>query len=179
MLSTTIARPYAKAIFELALSEKKLNEWTKYLLVSSELILDEEVMKFITNPASTKNQQVDLVQSILKAELGENKTLYNLIELLAQNKRLALLPEIKEIYDSYKADEEKKLEVQLYSFSDVSTSQQEQLVKSLSKKLQRIVTLKINIDPSLLGGAIIQAGDLVIDGSVRGKLNKLRTGLAA
>ncbi|MFI4962825.1 MAG: F0F1 ATP synthase subunit delta [Legionellales bacterium] len=177
--STTIARPYAKAIFEHALAEKKLTQWSMYLLTLAQAVLTPEAEQFIANPAATVEQQIDLLQSLVSAESKGDQSLNNLIALLATNKRLMLLPEIKALYEVHKSDQEKTLIVDVFSFSTLSEDQQKKLIESLSKRLQRKVSLKINIDPSLLGGAVIQAGDLVIDGSVRGKLNKLGTELAA
>jgi len=177
--STTIARPYAKAIFEHALGDKKLVEWSEYLLILSQAVLAPQALDFITNPASTEEQQIELLQSVCSSKVKEDQSLNNLIALLATNKRLLLLPEIKVLYEAHRAGHEKTLDVDVISFSEVSSAQQQKIIESLSKRLQRKVLLKISIDPSLLGGAIIRAGDLVIDGSVRGKLNKLSTGLAA
>jgi F-type H+-transporting ATPase subunit delta len=177
--STTIARPYAKAIFEHALSENKLAEWSDYLLILGQSVLCSEGFEFITNPASTAEQHIELLKSVCSNKIKEDKALNNIIALLAANKRLLLLPEIKGLYEAHKAEQEKTLDVDVISFSAVSAAQQKQMMESLSQRLQRKVSLQISIDPSLLGGAIIRAGDLVIDGSVRGKLNKLSTDLAA
>ena len=176
MSSTTIARPYAKAIFEHALAEKQLAQWSDYLFVLAQAVLDPNGSQFISNPASTTEQQIELLDTLCSIK---EKALSNLISLLATNKRLMLLPEIKALYEVHRAEQEKTLDVDVISYSDVSLAQQQNLVDALSKRLQRNVSLKISIDPSLLGGAVIRAGDLVIDGSVRGKLNKLRTDLAA
>lgn len=177
--STTIARPYAKAIFEHALAEKKLAQWSVNLITLAQAVLTPEAIQFIANPMSTVKQHVELLQDVIKAESNKDESANNLIGLLAANKRLMLLPEISVLYEAHRAEQEKTLEVDVSSYSDLSTAQQERLIESLSQRLQRKVALKIIIDPTLLGGAIIQAGDLVIDGSIRGKLNKLRTGLAA
>ncbi|KTD44878.1 F0F1 ATP synthase subunit delta [Legionella quateirensis] len=177
--STTIARPYAKAIFEHALAEKKLAEWSEHLMILAQAVLNPQASQFIANPSSTDTQQIELLQSVCSVKVKDNTSLNNLIALLAANKRLMLLPEIKALYEVHRAEQEKTLGVDVISFSEVSPAQQQQLIESLSNRLQRKVSLKISIDPSLLGGAVIRAGDLVIDGSVRGKLNKLSTGLAA
>jgi F-type H+-transporting ATPase subunit delta len=177
--STTIARPYAKAIFEYALADDKLAEWSEYLLILAQAILDPKAFEFITNPASKVEQQIALLQSIFGSKIKESNALYNLITLLATNKRLMLLPEIKGLYEAHRAEQEKTLDVFVVSYSTLTSTQQQQMIDSLSKRIKRKVSLKISIDPSLLGGAVIRAGDLVIDGSVRGKLNKLGTGLAA
>jgi F-type H+-transporting ATPase subunit delta len=177
--STTLARPYAKAIFEHALSENKLAQWSDYLFVLAQAVLDAHASSFIANPASTTEQQIELLYAVCNLKQKEQEPLGNLINLLAVNKRLALLPEINALYDIHRADQEKTLGVDVISYSTVSSAQQQQLIDALSKRLQRDVSLNISIDPSLLGGAVIRAGDLVIDGSVRGKLNKLSTDLAA
>lgn len=177
--STTIARPYAKAIFEYALAEKKLAEWSAHLITLAQAVLNSEAAQFIENPASTVEQHSELLQALVKTKSTKNDPVTNLIALLATNKRLMLLPEISALYEIHRAEQEKTLDVEVRTFFGLSAAQQEQLIKSLSKRLQRQVSLNIHIDPTLLGGAIIRAGDLVIDGSVRGKLNKLSTGLAA
>lgn len=177
--SVTIARPYAKAIFEHALADKKLADWSSYLLNLAQAVSTPEAARFIDNPAATTDQQVELLRAVSNGKAKENATLDNLIALLASNKRLKLLPEIKALYELQRSEHEKTLVVDVISHEKISAEQQSKLVESLSNKLQRKISLKISIDPSLLGGALIQAGDLVIDGTVRGKLNKLRNELAA
>ncbi|MBA2652924.1 MAG: F0F1 ATP synthase subunit delta [Tatlockia sp.] len=178
--TTTIARPYAKALFELALDSKKLGRWSEILYELAVAVSDEEAMKFIANPAATAEQQTEVLMSLFaKADATEKTTIENLVALLADNKRLMVLPNIKVLFDSLRAEQEKTLEVNVISFSELSTAQQAQLISSLSKRLQREVTINLKVDKSLLGGAVIHAGDLIIDGSVRGKLDKLRTDLAA
>jgi len=178
---TTMARPYAKAIFEHAHVAKLLPEWSLVLLDLTQAIFNHQVKNFIDNPVRTAEQQRELLLSIFaKSKLGnEMKAVENLITLLAQNKRLPLLPDISVQFELLRAEQEKTLTVTVTSFSSLTQAQQQDLIKSLSQRLQRQITLDINIDKSLLGGAVIQAGDLVIDGSVAGKLNKLGTGLAA
>ena len=176
--STTIARPYAKAIFEYALAENKLAQWSAHLTTLAQAVLTPQAVDFIANPASTEEQHIELLCELANKG-SKSDSLNNLIALLATNKRLMLLPDISALYEAHRAEQEKTLDVQVKSFSELSDAQQQRLVDSLSKRLQRKVALKISIDPSLLGGAVIRAGDLVIDGSVRGKLNKLSTGLAA
>lgn len=178
--TTTIARPYAKAIFEHALAAKKLSQWSEILHELAIAVLDEKAMQFITNPVATEEQQKGLLMTLFpKFEPNEKKAIENLVALLAHNKRLMLLPDIKALFEALRAEQEKTLKVKVISFSELSAAQQEQLINSLSKRLQRQVTLNLSVDESLLGGAVIHAGDLVIDGSVRGKLNKLSTDLAA
>ncbi len=178
--TTTIARPYAKAVFEHALAAKKLSQWSEILHELALAVADEKAKQFITNPAATTDQQVQLLMAVLaQSRLPEHATIKNLIVLLAQNKRLMVLPDIKQIFDVLRAEQEKTLLVEVISFSELSAAQQAKLVSSLSQRLQRQVSLNLTIQKSLLGGAVIHAGDLVIDGSVQGKLDKLSADLAA
>ncbi|HHF7344673.1 TPA: F0F1 ATP synthase subunit delta [Legionella feeleii] len=178
--TTTIARPYAKAIFEHALAVKKLSQWSEILHSLAISVLDDKATQFITNPAVTEKQQTELLMiPFAKASDKEATAIESLIALLAYNKRLMLLPDIKVLFEVLRAEQEKTLVVKVHSFSELSTEQQQHLISSLSQRLQRQVTLDVNVDQSLLGGAVIQAGDLIIDGSVRGKLSKLITDLAA
>lgn len=177
--STTIARPYAKAIFEHALADNKLADWSVFLLQLSQAVLTPEATEFLTNPSATDEQKIELLSVAMGKKGKDVESLHNLISLLTENKRLMLLPEIKALYEQHRSDYEKTLEVDVISFSALTVAQQEKLVESLSKRLQRKVSLKISIDTSLLGGAVIRAGDFVIDGSVRGQLTKLSTVLAA
>lgn len=178
--SITIARPYAKAIFEHALAAKKLPEWSKYLYQLASVVLDEQGARFIANPATDALQHSQLIMASIKTLKSDDAiNLSHFVETLAENKRLMVLPEIMGLYDAMRAEQEKTQLVDVYSYSPLSAAQQTLLVSSLSKRLQRQVTLNIIIDKELIGGAVINAGDLVIDGSVRGALDKLRTGLAA
>ncbi|WP_133128042.1 F0F1 ATP synthase subunit delta [Legionella nagasakiensis] len=179
--TTTIARPYARAIFEHALASGQLASWSTVLHVLAQAVLDPNAEQFIDNPTSTISLQRELLCSLFLSSSYDNErnAIENLIALLAQNKRLMLLPDISVQYEALRAAQEKTLKVRVRSFSTLSDGQQQHLIESLSRRLQRQITLDVEIDESLLGGAIIQAGDLVIDGSVRGKLNKLGTSLAA
>ncbi|MBA2657286.1 MAG: F0F1 ATP synthase subunit delta [Tatlockia sp.] len=177
---TTIARPYAKALFELALETKMLGRWSEVLGELALAVSDEKAKQFIANPAVTTSQQTELLMSLFeKTGTAEKKAIENLVVMLADNKRLMVLPNIKLLFDLLRAEQEKTLQVNVSSFSELSELQQAGLINSLSKRLQRQVTLNLKVDTSLLGGAVIHAGDLIIDGSVRGKLDKLRTDLAA
>jgi len=177
----TIARPYAKAIFEHALATKQLEAWSVLLKNLAEGMLTKEAHQFVSNSATTKEQQTALMLSLCTQIKGseEQKAVERLLSLLAENKRLLLLPTIYVQYDVLRSLQEKTITVTVNSFAKLTHTDEQQLMLSLSKRLGRNVTLDIRIDESLLGGAVIQAGDLVIDGSVRGKLNKLGTNLAA
>ena len=177
--STTVARPYAKAIFNLAFSANELTAWSLILHNFANAVLNDEAMDFITNPASTALLQTELLLSVCSQQLGHEQAVKNLVSLLAENKRLPVLPDIYAQYEALRAEQEKTLIATVSTFAVLTDAEEKALIQSLSQRLQREVTLEVNVDKSLLGGAVIQAGDLVIDGSVRGKLNKLATDLAA
>ena len=179
--ATTIARPYAKAVFQHALDAAQLPFWSLMLRELSYVVLNTEVADFISNPSTTQAMQAQLVLSVFAKAKKEAETLAieNFIALLAENKRLLLLPEIALQFEALRAEQEKTLVATVSSFSAFTKVQEQQLIESLSRRLQRQVTLEIKIDSSLIGGAVIRAGDFVIDGSVRGKLSKLSTELVA
>ena len=176
----TIARPYAKSLFEIAITTQQLAGWSAILASLTQVILLPETNQFIRNPAATIDEQVQLMISvILKSKYSvDSKQIHQFVTLLAENKRLLLIPGIFSEYERLRAEQEKTMTVTVSSFSAMSNAQQERMVESLTRRLQRKVSLEINIDKSLLGGALIQAGDLVIDGSVRGQLLKLASSLA-
>lgn len=178
--SITVARPYAKAIFEVAVEKKTLKRWANLLEILTQAIQTPSVIAFISNPAVTSEQKVDLLSSLVEKQLPseEKKEVQNLLMVLASNKRLMLLSDIHVLYEFYRAEHEKTLAVDVISFSELSNTQLEKLSQSLSKRLSRQVSLNTSVDPSIMGGAIICAGDLVIDGSVRGQLDKLSHALA-
>ena len=178
---TTIARPYAKAIFELALAANQLVEWSHILIGLALAVSLPETVQFINNPAATSDEQIDLLLLVVPRlkQAVDSKFIENLVSLLAENGRLLLIPGIAVQYELLRAEQEKTMTVNVHSFTPMSDVQQQRLIETLTQRLQRQVALEISIDESLLGGALIQAGDLVIDGSVRGQLLKLASSLAA
>lgn len=175
--TTTIARPYAKAVFEAAVASSKLAKWSEMLQLMATVALDKKTVDFLTSPQINTDEQVEFMLAVCGKLLDEQGQ--NLIRTLAHNKRLLALSDICALFELSRADYEKTLEVNVTSFSALSAAQQKSLIESLSQRFDRKVSLNVEIDGSLLGGAIIRAGDMVIDGSVRGKLNKLHTELAA
>lgn len=173
----TIARPYAKAVFEFALAENRLKEWSVLLHKLASAVLDPDAVAFINNPATTEHQHCELLTTAVP--VAAESAFGNFLSTLSQNNRLLLLPDILALFERKRAEQEKTLDVDVISFSELSESQKQRMAASLGKRLQRDVTLHVTIDKALMGGAIINAGDLVINGSVRDKLYKLATSLAA
>lgn len=174
--SVTIARPYAKAIFKYALDNNRLKNWFVILHNLGLAVLNKEVVAFVENPATSKEQKCSLFLS-LAGQLDDidAKALKNLLDLLAYNKRLLIIAELLALFAFYRDALEQELLVIVITFDELSNAQQEQLKLALKKRLQRKVTLDIKINKAILGGIIIKAGDLVIDLSVRGKLHELMT----
>ncbi len=166
----TVARPYTKAAFEYALGKGNLDQWSATLNLAAAAAGDEKVARVLSNPALTDAQKGDLMISICEEADQAGK---NFIQLLAANKRLALLPEIAVQFNKLKANQEKSLDVELTTAFDLLDEQQEKLAQALKTKLGRDITLTAQVDKSILGGVVIRTEDLVIDGSVRARLAKL------
>lgn len=179
--TTTLARPYAKALFEHALAENRLKEWSSLLQRLAFITVHAEAFEFLSNPSVSNQQQYDFLLSLTGAGTDKKDTtaLENFIGLLIENKRINLLADISIQYDTLRAEQEKTLVARVLTYSELTETQKSELIKALSLRLKRQVTLDIHLQPSLLGGALIQAGDLVIDGTLRGQLNKLQTSLVA
>jgi len=167
----TLARPYAKAAFEVALQDKDLDGWSKMLGLSAALSADKSVNALLSSPALAGTDQAQALIDVGGDEFVEKGQ--NFIHLLAQNKRLPLLPQISNLFEEFKANQEKTVDVEVTTAFEVSPEIAEKLAKALSKRLQREIKLETSVDKGLIGGAVIRAGDSVIDSSVRGKLTKL------
>ena len=172
---STIARPYAKAAFEAA--GGRLGEWSEGLRRAAAVVLDPRVAALLDNPHVTPEQLAGLISSIAEPHLDEAGR--NFIRALADNRRLACLPEGAARFDELKAEAEGTIEVTLTSAAPLSEPQQRSLAGALERRLRRRVQLRCELDPGLLGGATVRAGDLVIDGSVRSRLERIAHQLTA
>jgi F-type H+-transporting ATPase subunit delta len=175
--SSTIARPYAKALFDLANGERKLAEWSAALGAAAAVVDDGNARRALANPGFDDGARAALVGSVASAikggELLASGHGKNLLHVLAENDRLTALPEIAAQFDALKADAENKVKVTVTAATQVDGAIAEQIKKALQQKLGRVVELTLAVDASLIGGAIIQADDMVIDGSVRTRLQRL------
>lgn len=180
---TSIARPYAKAIFLHALKNKELPVWSAWLSQLDVVVSSTDMLAFIDNPETTVEQHVEVVQSVMLALPGMKSQLEPVLDafirVLADNKRLPILSAIFAQFEVLRADEEQRISVQVSSFSPLSSEQQTSLVKRLTKRLQRKVELELSVNPELLGGAVISAKDWVINASIKGQLDKLGADLIA
>ena len=168
---TTMARPYAKAAFEIADAAGQLAQWSEMLALTAAVSQQESVVKLLNSPALTAEQKAKQFADVCGDQLSAEAV--NLVNTLAENQRLSLLPQIQELFELHKAQREQSVDVEVTTAFDLSPELQDQLAKALTTKLNREVTLSTNVDKAILGGALVRAGDTVIDGSVRGRLAKL------
>jgi F-type H+-transporting ATPase subunit delta len=168
---STIARPYAKAAFEYARDSKQLPQWALQLATAAAVAADRNVKAVLNDPSLTAEQQAQTLSDVCGDAAGAQ--VRNFIGVLAANKRLSLLPEIYSLFAQYKANQEKTVDVEVISAFDLADTTRDKLAAVLGKKLEREVKVRTSTDRNLLGGVLIRAGDLVIDGSIRGRLNKL------
>lgn len=166
----TIARPYALAAFEFALEKSDLAAWENMLRTAAFIAQDKDMARLFISPKATQQELAEIFCEILAPIDAEKK---NFISLLAEYERLVALPEIAALFATYRAQYEKTITVQVTSAVELDKPYQEKFATALTQRLKRKVELECTIDESLLGGAVIRAGDMVIDGSVRGKLNRL------
>jgi len=170
----TRARPYAKAIFDLACEDQQLAFWSERLHFLSRIAEDQSLQAAYHDPRYSPAELSEIFIALLKKANLYHQHLENLIFLLAQYKKLPLLPMIAMLYEEHKTSLEKMVHVDVTSAFPMTEIISGQLKKALEIRLQRAVEISFKIDKSLMGGAIIRAGDLVIDGSVRSKLEKLK-----
>jgi F-type H+-transporting ATPase subunit delta len=173
---STIARPYAQGVFQLARTQGALAQWSEMLEFAAAVARDPNMRELLGSPRLTKQQMAQVFIDICGDRLNEQGK--NLIRLLADNRRLPLLPAIAERYNELRAEAEATVNARLISAQPTTEAARNQVAEALSKRLNRKVTLTTEMDPQLLGGAIIRAGDLVIDGSVRGRLERLTATLS-
>jgi F-type H+-transporting ATPase subunit delta len=171
----TTARPYAKAIFALARQGNSLGATSTGLQRAATVVADPQVHPLLGSPHVTPAQLAGLVNDV--AGLDENGR--NFVSLLAQNRRLGFLPEIAALFEQMKSEVENAVDVEVIAASALSSDQESRYAAALQKKLGRQVRLHTRVDNSLLGGAVLKAGDLVIDGSLKGRLDRLATELTA
>jgi F-type H+-transporting ATPase subunit delta len=174
---STLARPYAKAAFELARDAKRFKEWGEALDALAAAVKSPEIAGLIGHPALFKGDLADVLSKALSGTLGEEGR--SLVRLLVENNRLKAAPFIAEQFEALRAEAESRIDVEITSATAIPPAQQEKLADAVSKRLQRDVVVEWKTDESLVAGAVIRAGDLVIDGSVKGELEKLRTALVS
>jgi F-type H+-transporting ATPase subunit delta len=174
-LSTT-ARPYAKAVFELAREGGKLKEWSAQLAALAQAVAQPELARLIGHPALSRSELTAIFSSALSKDLDAQGQ--SLLRLLSDNGRLKAAGSIAEQFEALRAEAEARVDVEVTTATTVGKPQQDALVSSIRKRLAREVVVEWKTDESLVAGALIRAGNLVIDGSVRGELERLQIALA-
>ena len=168
----TLARPYAKAAFDYAKGAGLVDSWLKQLTVSAGLASVDKVSASFSSPEKDNSQLVGMLAGT-DADVGYT----NLIQLMADNNRLALLPDVVNVFKYISEQDAKALSADVFTAAELDQKQLESISASLSKRTGKMVNLTQHVDKSLLSGARIVAGDLVIDGSLKAKLAKLKTEL--
>lgn len=171
----TLARPYARAAFEYASSEGDFGAWLEELSLIAAVVADERVAAMLTNPSLTSAEQAAHFIELCGDSLGESRQRF--VSVLAENRRLGLAEQIVELFAQLKAEREQAVDVELVSAFDIPSEVSDRIAAALGKRLQREVNMSSHTDNDLIGGVLIRAGDLVIDGSVRGRLSKLAEAL--
>ena len=168
---TTLARPYAKAAFAHALAAGALGAWARALATAAAVTADERAAQLLGSPGYTAARKADALIEVCADDLPSDAR--NFIRVLAENRRLALLPQIHALFLALKTQQEKAVELQVTSAYEIAPEQAARLAHAMGEKLKREVRLSTSVDATLIGGVVIRTDDLVIDGSVRGRLAKL------
>lgn len=168
---TTLARPYAKAAFAFAADKGALADWSQMIALLSAVARQETIQQVLTSPALTSDQQARTIIDVCGESLNADGQ--NFVHLLAENKRLTLLPEISSLFEILKGQAEKSIDVEITSALAIEEPLEQQLAQALKNKLNCDVKVNSAVDQSLIGGVVIRAGDTVIDNSIRGRLTKL------
>ena len=172
----TLARPYANALFDLARGDNALDEWSNMLSVLLGVVEEEKVGIFLEAPENSAKEKALRLSELCGEEIDDRAR--KLLLALAEHDRLKLLSEVSRQFESLKAEAERLLAVKIQSARELSKNQIESFSDALKSRYGKEVSLEIDVNSDLIGGAVITAGDMVIDGSIRGKLNKLRDSLA-
>ncbi|PVX39242.1 F-type H+-transporting ATPase subunit delta [Pasteurella langaaensis DSM 22999] len=167
---TTIARPYAKAAFDFAVEQSAVEKWLEMLGFAAQVAENKQVQDFLNNTFSAQ-KAADTMISICGEQLDQYGQ--NLIRLMAENKRLTVLPAVFSEFQHYVEEHHSTAEVQVISAQPLNATQEQKIAAAMEKRLARKVKLNCSVDSSLIAGVIIRTDDFVIDGSSRGQLNRL------
>ncbi len=178
---TTAARPYAKAVYDLASQAQKednagLDSWGDALANLANVVNDAQMSEMLSDPDMSKQQKGELVLQVMGDNLNEQQQ--NLVKLMAENGRFQLMSDVLEQFEVARAKAENKIEAEVVSAFELSAQQTDELINTLKNKLGCDVTLTTTIDESLIGGVIIKAGDTIIDASMKSQLDTLALSLA-
>jgi len=167
----TVARPYAKAAFEDARDGGRLSEWSAGLTAAAEVVRDPRVQPLLDNPRVAPARIAEMLIDVAGSKLGDSGR--NFLAALAENHRLGYLPQIAELFGQLKDEAEGVADVTVTSAAPLDEAQRQELSEALGRRLARKVRLHCETDAALIGGAVLRSGDLVIDGSLRARLERL------
>lgn len=173
---TTVARPYAKAAFDFAVEKQTVAQWQEMLVFAGAVAQDVSI-KEILKGAYSADKLAEIFIGVCGEQIDENGQ--NLVKVLAENKRLSALPDVATLFNQYKAEFDKEIDVDVTSAVKLTKAQQTSISNALEKRLSRKVNLICNVDKAIVAGLVIKAGDTVIDGSIHTKLNRLADALQA
>lgn len=183
--NNTLARPYAQAVFEVARENNALGELSESLEAAGTLLGNDQVAAFLARPSLNDAQRLEFLQGLFASAVGKDSAFAggsnhgtNFLRLLLENRRVAVLPEIADRFEALKAQVENVVDVTVTAASAISDEQKNTIGKALKERLGRDVSIETEIDENLIGGAVIKAGDVVIDGSLRSRLEGLANALA-
>ncbi len=166
----TVARPYAKAAFDFAVEQNALNDWQQMLAFAAEVSRNEQVHNLLSGAIAPEHMAETFI-AVCGEQLNENGQ--NLIKVMAENGRLIVLPDVLEQFIQLRSEQESTVDVEVTSAAALSDDQLAKIAAAMEKRLSRKVKLNCKIDKSVIAGFIIRAGDMVIDDSVRGRLDRL------
>lgn len=170
----TLARPYARAAFALAREHAALPQWSQWLGFAAAAVLDARVSALLGNPRIAVATLRDLV-----APPQADARFTRFLDLLLENGRLAVLPDVAALYETLRADEERVLKARVTAAVALDAQQLASIRGALQRRFGRDVEIEARVDAALIGGAVIDAGDVVIDGSIRSKLARLHGALTS
>ncbi|SDI90464.1 F0F1 ATP synthase subunit delta [Billgrantia gudaonensis] len=174
---STVARPYARAAFEYARDHKALEKWSEWLGKLGQVVAVRDVQKLLSSPSLDAERKTGLVVELAEVEVDEDAKRF--LDTLGAKGRLAALPAVAEQFERLRAEHDKRIDVTVVSAYALDDKQQQKLAGALKKRLNREISITTQVEPKLIGGVILRAGDTVIDGSVRGRLDRLSEALTA
>ena len=173
--AVTVARPYAEAVFKLAVAKNALTEWSGMLQEAAEISQNDQVKELVGNPVVSAKQLSELLLEIGKKRFNQEGR--NFLTMLAENSRIGILPQISQLFEQLKAQHEGVLEASIVSAFQMNDRQIKKLIADLEHKFKRKIVAKVQVEPELIGGVIVEIGDEIFDASIRGKLEAMANAL--
>ena len=169
----TLARPYAKAAFQAADDGRNLDSWSSSLCNLAEVAANSAVKELIANPCVGDEEVISFLLNFVEGDASHQQQVKNLLQLLADNNKLFLLPEVSNIYEMFKLEAQKEIEVEICSAFELTGEQLKSFESVLTEKCNRKVRINSQVDAALLGGALVRSGDKVLDGTLIGRWSQM------